>query len=603
MKYIKRFFLLISYLVISACGSSGDMKFEGSTETERINNFFEKSFNDFIERSPMGLAYLGIPKKTGDLDDLSEEYGREGVELAKKYLKVLKNFDYEKLDEQSKLSYKLSEQELNNMILDWKWRDYNYTVNQMFGIQSQIPGFMMNIHKVSKESDLKDYISRLKQMKRFFGQVITQLMKSETKGIVPPRFVFKKTISDSENIIEGFPLTKSRIDSPFWADFKSKMKGLKLSKEKQKMYEAEAKKAILTSVGPAYKDLVSFLKDQEKRSTNDDGVWKFPKGGEFYQYRLERMTTTKMTSNQIHSLGLKNVKRIHKEMSAIKNKVGYKGSLQSFFKYVQTKKFQYPNTKAGKKKYLKKATKYIDDMRAQLDKFFITKPKAPIQVKAVEAFREKSAGMAFYQSPSIDGSRPGTYYVNLYNMKALPKWEAEALAYHEGIPGHHMQLSIAQELKGVPKFRRFMHITSYIEGWGLYSERLPKEYGFYKDPYSDFGRLSMELVRACRLVVDTGIHSKKWTREKAIDFLDKNTPGDHMDNVRQIERYIVMPGQATAYMVGMLKILELRAMAKKELGKKFDIRKFHEVVLTNGAVPLKTLESLVKNYIKSEKSI
>lgn len=245
------------------------------------------------------------------------------------------------------------------------------------------------------------------------------------------------------------------------------------------------------------------------------------------------------------------------------------------------------------------ATAYIDTMRKNLDRFFLTKPRAGIKVKAVEPFREKSAGMAFYQSPTVDGKRPGTYYVNLYNMKALPRWEAEALAYHEGIPGHHMQISISQELEKLPKFRRFSHYTSYIEGWGLYSERLPKEHGFYKDPHSDFGRLSMELVRACRLVVDTGIHSKKWTRAQAVSYLDVNTPGDHDDNVRQINRYIVMPGQATAYMIGMLKIVELREKAKKALGKKFDIREFHDVILTSGAVPLNTMEQLVDDYIKA----
>lgn len=311
------------------------------------------------------------------------------------------------------------------------------------------------------------------------------------------------------------------------------------------------------------------------------------------------MTTLDLSPAEIHQMGLDNVQRIHQEMMGIAKKVKFKGELQAFFKFMQSDRFLFADNKKGKQQYLKKATGYIDAMRVQLDKLFITKPKAGIVVKAVEAFREKSAGMAFYQSATPDGKRPGTYYVNLSNMKALPKWEAEALAYHEGIPGHHMQISIAQELQSIPKFRRYAHYTSYVEGWGLYSEKVPKEMGFYKDPYSDFGRLSMELTRACRLVVDTGIHFKKWSREQAIAYLDKNLPGDHEDNVRQINRYIVMPGQATAYLIGMLKVLELREKAKKALGDKFDIRRFHEVVLTNGPVPLGTLETLVDEYVKS----
>ncbi|TYP97536.1 uncharacterized protein DUF885 [Tenacibaculum adriaticum] len=234
-------------------------------------------------------------------------------------------------------------------------------------------------------------------------------------------------------------------------------------------------------------------------------------------------------------------------------------------------------------------------MKTRLDELFITKPKADLKVKAVEGFREKSAGKAFYQQPALDGSRPGTYYANLYDMASMPTYQMEALAYHEGIPGHHMQIAIAQELKEVPMFRKFGRYTAYVEGWGLYSEFIPKEMGFYADPYSDFGRLAMELWRACRLVVDTGIHAKKWTREQGIKYYIDNTPNAELDAVKMVERHIVMPSQATAYKIGMLKILELRKKAKDALGDKFDIRKFHDVVLTNGPLPLNVLENLVDN--------
>ena len=297
------------------------------------------------------------------------------------------------------------------------------------------------------------------------------------------------------------------------------------------------------------------------------------------------------------------MERIHEEMRGIMEEVGFEGTLQEFFVHMRnSEEFVYPNTEEGRKRYLDEATAYIDNMRGRLDELFIKKPKADLIVKAVEPFREKSAGKAFYQQPSMDGTRPGTYYANLYDMAAMPTYQVEALAYHEGIPGHHMQIAIQQELEGIPKFRRFGRYTAYSEGWGLYTEKLPKEIGLYKDPYSDFGRLAMELWRAVRLVVDTGIHDKKWTREEGIDFYVTNTPNAKSDAVKMVERHIVMPGQATAYKIGMNKILELREKAKSELGDKFDIREFHDVVLGSGPVPLNILEQFVNDYISETKS-
>ena len=308
-----------------------------------------------------------------------------------------------------------------------------------------------------------------------------------------------------------------------------------------------------------------------------------------------------LTAEEIHQIGLDEVARIHGEMRAIMNQVGFEGDLQAFFEFMRTdEQFYYPNTDEGKEAYLARAVAVIDDMRERLDGLFITKPKSEMIVKRVEAFRENSAGTAFYQPPAPDGSRPGTYYANLFNMKNMPKYQLEALAYHEGIPGHHMQIALSIESEGLPKFRKHGFQTAYTEGWGLYCEQVPKELGLYKDPYSDFGRLAMELWRACRLVVDTGIHYKKWTREQGIDYYKSNTPDSERDCIRMVERHIVMASQATAYKVGMLKILELREKAKAILGEKFDIREFHEVILTNGAVPLDILEELIDEYIASK---
>lgn len=308
-----------------------------------------------------------------------------------------------------------------------------------------------------------------------------------------------------------------------------------------------------------------------------------------------------MSADTIHQLGLDEVARIHGEMRAIMDKVGFKGDLKAFFEFMrQNEGFYFPDNDAGRRAYLREATALIDNMNSRLDEVFKVKPKAPLIVKQVEAFREKSAGKAFYNQPSADGSRPGTYYANLYDIMAMPKYQMEALAYHEGIPGHHMQIAIAQELEGLPSFRRFGSYTAYIEGWGLYSEYFPKEMGLYSDPYSDFGRLAMELWRSCRLVVDTGIHAKKWTREQAIAYYMDNTPNAESDAVKMVERHIVMPSQATAYKVGMNKILALRAYAKEVLGERFDIRAFHTLVLQNGPLPLDVLEQEVKDWVAAQ---
>ncbi len=331
------------------------------------------------------------------------------------------------------------------------------------------------------------------------------------------------------------------------------------------------------------------------------GAWKFPEGKAFFNNALERTTTTDLTSREIHETGLKEVERIHDEMRVIMQKVNFEGDLKAFFEFMRVdKQFFYDETQESKDKYLSEATALIDDMKSRLDELFIVKPKADLTVKAVEAFREKSAGKAFYQRPSMDGTRPGVYYANLYRMSDMPTYQMAALAYHEGIPGHHMQLAIAGELGELPKFRKFGGYTAYTEGWGLYSEQIPKEIGLYQDPYSDFGRLAMELWRACRLVVDTGIHVMEWTREQGIDYYVNNTPNPKPDAVKMVERHIVAPSQATAYKIGMLKILELREKAKTQLADKFDIRKFHDVILKNGPLPLNVLEEYVNEFIKQE---
>ena len=568
---------------------------------EQANQLFEQIFMEQVRRDPVLQTRLGIKDDYDKWQDLSDAAHDAEMTMTRNHLDMLSAIDQNQLDPNTALSFQLMQQDLQNSLEDSKWRLYSYPVNQMFGIHSMVPSLLINQHKIDDVSDAKAYIARLNNVPQLFSQLQQQLTKRAEKNIIIPEFVFEHVISGSQNVVSGAPFNPGD-DSTLLADFKKKVQALQLGEVEQKLLVDEASVALLTSVGPAYQSLISYLQNLQQQATTDDGVWRLQDGAAFYQNRLERITTTDLTAEQIHQLGLEEVARIHAEMRDIMQQVEFDGSLAEFFVFMrEDSQFYYPDSDEGRAAYLAEATRVIDDMKGRLDDLFRVKPNADMIVKAVEPFREKSAGKAFYQRPSMDGSRPGVYYANLYQMQDMPTYQLEALAYHEGIPGHHMQLAIAQELEDMPKFRRFGGYTAYIEGWGLYSEVLPKEIGLYQDPYSDFGRLAMELWRACRLVVDTGIHAKKWTREQAIQYLIDNTPNSATDASKAIERYIVMPGQATAYKIGMIKILELREKAKTALGEHFDIRDFHDVVLRNGAVPLDVLEQLVDEYIAAAK--
>lgn len=568
-------------------------------ETTKLNQLLDGFFEAGIARYPQWQTYLGLKTNYDKLNNGTEEYALEGMEISKKNLAEMEDkIDYDALTEQGKISYRLFKQGVEDQVEGWKWRYHFYPLNQMFGYHSGLPSFMINTHRVSTEKDARDYISRVREIKRVFAENMVDNKKQTELGILPPKFVYDKVISDSKNIISGRPFDKTKKDSPLLEDFKKKVNALKIAKSKKRALIKDCEKALVESLVPSYNELISFMQNLQKKQNNSHGAWSLPDGKEYYRWRLKKMTTTDMDPDEIHNFGLQEVDRIHNEMRKIMQQVGFKGNLQEFFTYMkEDKKFYYPQTKKGRAAYLKEANRIIAKMKKSLPKMFKTFPKAKLEVKAVEAYREKTAGIAFYQGPSLYGDRPGIYYVNLYKMADNPKYEMEALAYHEGLPGHHMQIAIKTELEALPKFRRTGGYTAYSEGWGLYSERLPKEFGFYKDPYSDFGRLSMELWRAARLVTDTGLHAKKWSREKGIDYLKKNTPAGDLEIMKGIERYIVMPGQATTYKIGMTKILELREKAKKKLKDKFDIRDFHDVVLKSGALPLNILEEQVDEWI------
>jgi uncharacterized protein (DUF885 family) len=603
--------LAASALTLAAC-SHGDpaRQAAGAAASEQqsaaINAWFEETWEAEVARSPEQQTFLGRKTNYDKWDDPSDAFAAEShaIHMAK-LAEMRRAFDPATLDANARLSYRLFEYSAERADKFQPYRNHWYRFSHFRAPHSSAPAFLINQHRVDTVADAEAYVARLEGLKANFEGHRKVAEDQFQRGIYAPKWSYAKMIETAKNVITGAPFDKSGKPSALLADFTEKLGKLDADAATKRALTKRAETALLTSVKPAYLDLIAMFERQMASASNADGAWKLPNGDAYYDLQLERMTTTDMTADEIHDLGLREVARIHAEMDAIREKVGFDGDLKAFFAYMRDdpeKRFTYTDTEEGRARYLAEATAMIDTMRGRLDELFITKPKADMIVKRVEPFREKSAGKAFYQRPAPDGSRPGVYYANLYDMAAMPVYQMEALAYHEGIPGHHMQIAIAQELENVPSFRRFGGFTAYSEGWGLYSEWIGKEIGFYADPYSDFGRLAMELWRAGRLVVDTGLHRKKWTREQAIAWLLENTPNAEGDAVSSIERYVVMPGQATAYKIGMLKIQELRARAEKKLGKKFDVREFHDEVLKYGPVPLAILEETIDAWIATEKA-
>jgi len=610
--------ILASVLTLGACSPASDAptpksadaitpissqaKPTDKSENARLDEWFQDQFMASVRAYPQQLTSLGIDERQDEWNDPSRSYRLEQLDKSREALvEMQERFDVSKLDDSHKLSYRLFEKNVEDSIAGQKWWDHNYTYSQMRGAHSSLPTFLMNNHKIKDLEDAENYLKRLETIDEPLDEFTRQAKAKFEKGIAPPHFVYDFVIESSQNIISGAPVdVESDNLNLLLNDFKTKVEKVKPELDddtKEALYE-RAIIAISDNLAPAYTRIIAEMTRQKDAATTDDGAWKLPDGEDYYAYRLKLMTTTDMSADAIHNLGLSEVDRIHAEMREIMKKVEFNGTLQEFFEFTRTdKQFFKPEGKRGREAYLREATVFIDDMKVRLPEVFNKLPKAELEVRAVEAFREKAAGKAFYNRPAPDGSRPGIYYANLYRMDAMPVYQMEALAYHEGVPGHHMQLSISQELEGVPAFRKYGRFTAYSEGWGLYSEYLPKEMGLYADPYSDFGRLAMELWRAGRLVVDTGLHEKKWTRQQATDYLINNTPNPESDCLKAIERYIVMPGQATAYKIGMNKILELREGAKDELGDDFDIRDFHDAILATGPVPLDIMEEQVDAYV------
>ncbi|WP_088332003.1 DUF885 domain-containing protein [Lacimicrobium sp. SS2-24] len=572
------------------------------SESQRLAAFFEQSYEQDLQRSPMLQSYRGLKSDYDKWDDVSEAFNEETAALLKARLATLESFDLSKLSKQEQLSHSVFKADVERKLANDDFRHHTYIMDQFRAWHTTVPSFLINIHSVKSLDDAQAYIGRLQGVEQLFDQVINQLKIREKLGVFPPKWSYEQMIVAARNVITGVPFAQMQEPSTLWEDFSQKVAALEIDQTEKDDLMEQARTALITKVGPAYEKLIDELAHQQALSPEGDGVWRLPKGDEWYKNRLAWFTTTDLNAEQVHQIGLDNVARIHNQMRDIMEQVNFNGDLSEFFEFMRSdEQFYYPATPEGRQRYLSEAKALIDTMEKEIPAYFGLLPKADMIVKRVEPFREKSAGKAFYQSPAKDGSRPGIYYANLYNMRDMPTYQMEALAYHEGIPGHHMQRAIAQELDGIPEFQKYVSFTAYTEGWGLYTEELAKDMGFYKDPYSDFGRLAMELWRACRLVVDTGIHAKQWSREQAIDYLIKNTPNPAGDATKAIERYIAMPGQATAYMIGKLKIMELRQSAMDALGENFDYRGFHDEILKDGPVPMDILETKLRNWIENIK--
>lgn len=575
-----------------------------AAESAKANAFFDRVFSETVDRNPIAQGYLGIKKDHDKWGDFSEANRLAELAITVRELAELKRtVDFDRLDDQTQMSYRLFVAQSELAIEAWKWRDHGYTFSQMDGMHTDAPAFLINFHQVEDVADARAYVARLRALPAMFDQLIDRAEFQAARGILPPKFVYPLLIESCREIVSGAPFDDRETKSALLEDFETKVGALTDADDATKAsLLADARAALREAVQPAYGKLIALFEAQEKVATDADGAWKLPEGRDYYNYMLRSHTTTALSADEVHELGVSEVARIHAGMMEIARKTGFKGDLAAFLTFMRDDpQFSYPSTEAGRAAYVKRAEVAIATMTARLDEFFGVKPKAPLVVKKVEPFREKGSPAAFYNQPSADGSRPGIYYVNTHDMRGLPIWELETLAHHEAIPGHHMQIAIAQELEAMPKFRMFGGYTAYAEGWALYSEYFPKEFGFYQDPYQDFGRLSDELLRAVRLVVDTGVHAKRWTRQQVLDYFGANTAASAVETLAETNRYIVWPGQATSYKVGMLKILELRELAKRELGVKFDLRAFHDLVLKNGALPLNLLEENVRAWIAKTK--
>ncbi|HQF61952.1 MAG TPA: DUF885 domain-containing protein [Anaerolineaceae bacterium] len=571
-----------------------------------VQGLFLRTFAKFVFKGPELLTMLGFLEKFGlhghnaRLSDASEAFQDKTYRFVRRDLGILRSYNRQRMPRGVQISADVMAAFLEDIVESERFRYHDYPVNQMFGIQSEMPNFMMTIHPVISKLEARNYVRRLNRFGVKFDQVLEGLRIREAKGCIPPRFVIRRVLDEMTAFI-GAPARENPLYTVF-AEKLGKLKNVKVADQQQILAEAAA--AIENTVYPAYQKFIDYFTALEQKATEDDGVWKLPDGDAYYAYCLRSNTTTNYTPAEVHEIGLREVERIEAEMRAIFERLGYanvENPTRKLNELGKEEHFLYANTDEGRAACLGEYQHILDEMNAALDPYFAVRPKAILKVERVPEFREKTSAGAYYQMGALGGGRPGIFFANLRDMNEIHKFGMKTLSYHEGIPGHHFQISIAQELKSVPIFRRMLPFTAYAEGWALYAEKLAREIGMYRDdPYSELGCLDSELFRAVRLVVDTGIHYKRWTREQAIEYMSAHAAQEQESVISEIERYIVMPGQACAYKIGMIKILELRERTQKALGAAFDLREFHDVILKNGSLPLSILDEIVQAYIRQK---
>ncbi|HEX5687883.1 MAG TPA: DUF885 domain-containing protein [Ideonella sp.] len=574
-----------------------------------LNHFYEKVFVAFMLDNPELLTMMGVAEQFGyrrhnaHLNDESDAKAQRDFAQWRQNLADLKAYDLDRQTEEQRLSTRVLTWFIESQLEGERFRLHNYPVNQLFGVQSQTPDFLINQHRIADRRGADDYLARLGEIGRKFDQVQEGLVLREQKGIVPPRFVIERVLAE----MRGFA-GKPSAENPLCVNFKTKVEALTdVGAADKPGLEARCPELVDQVVRPAYQKLITFFEGQLTRATTDDGVWKLPDGDAYYAYRVRRETTSTMTPQQVHELGGSEVARIESEMKAILTAQGQlqgdETAAQALSRLAKDPKFLYPNTEEGRKAALATYSQMITELLQRSRAVIGLSPKAPIEVQRVPEFKEKTAPGAYYQPPAMDGSRPGVFYANLRDMGALPTFGMRTLAIHEGVPGHHFQIALSHEQQGGPTFRKVLPFTAYMEGWALYAEWLGTELGVYKDdPFGDLGRLQAEMFRAVRLVVDTGLHAQRWTRQQAIDYMVAKTGMPEGEVVAEIERYIVDPGQACAYKVGMLSIRAARDRAQMALGAQWNAeaeKAFHDVVLRGGALPLAVLDEQVDAWIKS----
>ncbi|WP_447506761.1 DUF885 domain-containing protein [Acinetobacter oleivorans] len=562
-----------------------------SVRVKALNQLLQEQWEYTLKNNPETATTLGDLRYNDRWTELSKNQIEKDKKTTQNFLKRFEAIDSTGFSATDQLNKDLMIYQLKETLKNYDLKLYEMPFNQMWGLHLQFPGFISAI-PFNNAKEYQDYIARLKQIPLILDQGIQLAKQGQKDGLMPPKYLLEKVVKQVDSIA-----TPAGKDSVFASPLKQFPKNI--SKAEQERLSREILQAIDQNVRPAYQKLGTFIqKDYLPYGRQHEGIWSLPNGDELYRFYVEDNTTTSESPETIHQLGLKEVARIEAEMLKIAKAQGF-NDLKSFQQSLKTNPAVFPKSR---EEILEIYRGYIAQMQPELPKLFGLLPKNKVEVLPVEQYREKEAAGAEYHQGTPDGSRPGQVYVNTGDFSERSKISMEATAYHEAIPGHHMQIDIAQNLPNLPMFRKQPNHTAYIEGWALYAEQLGKDVGFYKDPLSDYGRLSSELFRACRLVVDTGVHYKKWTRQQMIDFMREHSALDEPDIQAETDRYIAIPAQALAYKMGQLKILELRELAKQELGDRFDIKAFHDMILNAGTLPLNILDARIKNWIKEQKA-